>query len=155
MAGDESNQLANTGDGAGGANDAGALTAAQQQEQNRLIAALRATGISAANFKAPMFWESSPRTWFNRLESAFVSSNITSNASKVNHLIAHLPEDVGRSVQHYVEEKGGRAQPTYPALKEIILDARDMPLSQRLAALLELRSLGDLRPSQMATHILQ
>ena len=103
---EQQNQLANAlvnnggagGPGAGGAG--GALTAAQQQEHDRLIAALNATGINATNFKVPMFWKSSPRTWFNRLESAFVSSNITSNVSKVNHLIAHLPEDVGRSVQH-------------------------------------------------------
>ena len=71
----------------------------------------------------------------------------------VNHLIAHLPEDVGRSVQHHVDETAGRAPPTYAMLKELILEAWDMPLSQRLSALLDLRSLGDLRPSQMATHI--
>ena len=110
----------NAGNGEGGAGGVGALTAAQQQEQQRLIAATHAalrahndaTGISAATFKAPMFWKSSPRTWFNRLESAFTSANITTNASKVNHLITHLPKDVGRSVQHFVEEREGRQPPT-------------------------------------------
>ena len=76
MADQQENQLVNAGEGAGGGNGAGALTAAQQQEHDRLIAALNATGINANNFKAPMFWKSSPRTWFNRLESAFMSSNI-------------------------------------------------------------------------------
>lgn len=118
------------------------------------VQALNANGVSNVAFRVPQFWKASPAAWFVRFEAAITISGITSDDTKYAHLVASLPEEVGVSVRHRLTEITGNTG-KYDKLKQYVLDTWEKPTAQRLSSLLDLRSLGDMRPSQMAQHILQ
>lgn len=103
--------------------------------------------ISRVSVRVPPFWRQNPRLWFHQLESQFVTSGITSDATKFHTLVGSIESNILNHVSHIVEEPP--AENKYETLKAALLSEFVDSEEKRLRQLLENVSAGDKKPSAL------
>lgn len=109
--------------------------------------------VGAVSAKLPMFWPSNPRAWFLQAEAQFTLRSITTDDTKFCHVIAALDPSIAASCTAILE-----STPTtnkYPYLKKALTDRFQLSEEERADRLLEMQTLGDRRPSELAETILE
>jgi hypothetical protein len=96
--------------------------------------------VSSISVKPPPFYRKNAPSWFAQLEAQFGLSRITSSATKFNHCLAHLPEDV-------VCELDLSTILNYEALKASLLSMYDKSRTAKLDEALSPIDSSHLRPS--------
>ena len=103
--------------------------------------------VRQVSIKLPPFSESNPELWFARAESQFKTKGITSDSTKFHHLYALMTDKAANEIEALLLDP--------PATGKV--DAMRAKLVRRFGRsqfdkdmeLLNTRSLGDLKPSQM------
>lgn len=102
--------------------------------------------IQRVNIKLPPFWSNSPSAWFVQTEAQFQIGRITSDASKYNHVIASLPQDVAETILDVLEEPP--VSDLYKNLKQILINRHSLSIERRVKKLISAEEMGDKRPSE-------
>ena len=97
--------------------------------------------------KLPPFWPEDPDTWIEQVEAQFHLRRVTSDSTKFYYLVAALDPATARRLRDTIKSAPDGAR--YPALKAHLLSAFTMPESERANRLLNLRGLGDRKPSAL------
>lgn len=105
------------------------------------------TDICRVSFKAPVFWEADPTLWFHQVESQFIVSGITVDATKFHSVVAALDTKVLKCVRDIIIKPP--SENAYETLKDKILSYYEESDGSRLKKLFSGLSLGDQRPSQL------
>jgi hypothetical protein len=92
--------------------------------------------VNAAAVKLPEFWAADPSTWFRQAEAAFRRSNITVSATKYDHVLMKLPQDVVMSVRDLVNSIETTTPDPYEQLKARLTDCYAKTRWQQCFALL-------------------
>lgn len=142
---------------------AAAAAALQVQIIAAVTAALAAqaaavpAAVAHVAVKLPDFWVKDPKMWFSQAEAQFRRGRITAEATKYDHVLMKLPEDVVMSVRSLITEI--EADPalqdtSYQLLKTALLGSYGKTKWQMAYALLDHPDLGDRRPSAMMAEML-
>ena len=107
--------------------------------------------VAHVAIKLPPFWKTNPALWFVRLEAQFALANITSDATKFNHVIAAIDSDVLNSVSDILMKPPNVDK--YDALKTRLTDLHSESEASKIRTLLQGLELGDQRPSQLLTRM--
>ena len=95
--------------------------------------------IIASSFKLPDFYRHRPEVWFSYVESQFLLRGINDDEKKFAYVVSALPPEVAELITD-----------TIRLLREFTLTA-----AERANVLLDLPGLGDQRPSQLLSKMLQ
>lgn len=103
--------------------------------------------------KLPQFWPTNPRAWFIQAEAQFAIREINADDIKYWHVVAALDRDIAASCTPILE--GAPSKHKYPYLKRKLMERFELSDAERADKLLDIRDLGDRRPSELADLILQ
>ena len=109
--------------------------------------------IQAVSVKLPGFWPSNPRAWFLQAEAQFNIRNITAEDIKYSYVVAALDKEVAASCISILERTPGTDK--YKYLKQQLILRFELSEDERADRLLNIRELGDRRPSELADIILE
>lgn len=98
----------------------------------------------AAVARLPAFWRHSPEHWFIQAEATFASQRISTNNSRVNHVLTALDAEGIRAVADLL---GSSA--TYDGIRRRLIDVFGVPPSTRFREMVLSGSIGDRRPTQL------
>uniref|UniRef100_A0A1I8FST1 Fibrinogen C-terminal domain-containing protein n=1 Tax=Macrostomum lignano TaxID=282301 RepID=A0A1I8FST1_9PLAT len=120
-----------------------ALRVSQQPTQGASVAAAPADppAVAAVALKVPPFFRGNPDAWFRMLDAQFDLRNITSEVTRFNHLICHLPEDIAAVLLSVTL----RLQ--YTALKQAVLKMLQKSQQERINEVMSVSDLGGDKPS--------
>ena len=116
------------------------------------------TGVGSLSIKLPTFWTSAPDMWFYQIEAVFNNRQpkITKDATRFNHAVAALPQDVLLEIRHIMElpeTDTGR----FLKLKESLTEMLGKDDEEKRAELLQFcfctDGLGDRKPINLLMHI--
>jgi len=107
---------------------------------------------NAVALKLPVFWHTSPNTWFIQAEAQFALRNITIDETRYYHVVSSLDQDTARQLEDILAQPPTEGK--YDNLKERLLRTFRLSESERAAKLLRLSGLGDRRPSQLMEEML-
>lgn len=108
---------------------------------------------NAMQLKIAPFWRKDPELWFVQLEKLFTIHRITTDNTKFNHVVSVLDTYVLASVRKIVLTPPENDK--YNAIKNAIIAAfTDSPQS-RLSQLLTGTELGEQKPSQLLSQMVQ
>lgn len=103
--------------------------------------------IHRIQLKVPPFWKKNPKLWFQQLEAQFITSGISTEATKFNHVVGVIETDVLDFVSDLVLSPPTANQ--YQAIKTRLIKQFSATEYQNLKSLLEELSLGDRKPSDL------
>lgn len=106
-----------------------------------------AVAIGRVSFKVPPFWRTNPGLWFAQVEAQFATSNIVSDATKYNTVVAAIESSVLAQVSDII--LGPKENQTFEQLKARLISAFADSEQQRLRKLLSEVTLDDKKPSQL------
>lgn len=106
-----------------------------------------AATIGRVSFKIPPFWRTNPGLWFAQVEAQFATSNIASDATKYNTVVAAIESSVLSQVSDII--LGPPEHQTYDQLKKRLISTFTDSEQQRLRKLLSEVTLDDKKPSQL------
>lgn len=109
--------------------------------------------VHRIQLKIPPFWKKDPQLWFKQLEAQFVTSNITTELTKFNHIVGVIESDILEHVSDLVQTPP--ANRPYNALKERLIKQFAPTDSQKIKTLLEELTLGDSKPSDLLRKMRQ
>ena len=97
--------------------------------------------------KLPPFWPEDPETWLEQVEAQFHLRRVTADATKFYHIVAALDPPTARRLRDTIRTApvGGR----YDAIRARLLSTFSLTESDRANRLLNLRGLGDRKPSAL------
>ena len=103
--------------------------------------------------KLPPFSESNPALWFGKAESQFILRGIKDDTTKFHHIYSLLSEKASNEIEDLLlnPPATGKVQ----AMKERLMTKFDRSQFSKDTELLAMRSLGDLRPSEMWSRFKQ
>ena len=112
------------------------------------------TEVDAVSLKLPIFWTSTPTTWFAQAEAHFVVRNITNDDTKyyMYYVVAALDSSTANRAKSLLV-----APPTnnkYDAIKKFLTSAYELSNYERATALFNLAGLGDSKPSELMDTML-
>lgn len=108
--------------------------------------------VGAVAVKLPPFWADKAHVWFIQAEAQFATRNITADVTKYYHVVAALDQDVATRVLDLLQAPP--ANDKYATLKARLIGTFTLSETQRAAALLNIRGLGDSRPSELMDRML-
>ena len=103
--------------------------------------------------KLPTFWPTNPSAWFLQAEAQFAIRQINADDIMYWHVVAALDRDIAASCTPILEAAPSKHK--YPYLKRKLLERFELSEAERADKLLDIRDLGDRRPSELADLILQ
>lgn len=109
--------------------------------------------VGAVSVKLPLFWPSNPRAWFLQAEAQFTLRQITAEDTKFCHVVAALDPSIAASCTAILESAPGTER--YQYLKKALTDRFQLSEEERADRLLDMQTLGDRRPSELAEAILE
>ena len=103
--------------------------------------------VRQVSIKLPPFSESNPELWFSRAESQFTAKGITSDTTKFHHLYALMTDKAANEIEALLlnPPKSGKVD----AMRTKLVKRFGRSQYDKDMELLNTRSLGDLKPSQM------
>lgn len=108
--------------------------------------------IAAVSVKLPEFWPKTPATWFTQVEAQFQLGNVTADATKYFHVVAKLDQHTAIKVSDLLENPPEDEK--YEALKKRLTESFSQTPLERAEALLNIDSLCDKKPSELADEML-
>ncbi|KAJ3663672.1 hypothetical protein Zmor_007903 [Zophobas morio] len=107
---------------------------------------------AATQIKLPQFWTCSPAAWFFQAEAQFNLKRITSDASRYEHVITALPQDIVILVVDILQKPP--TENKYETLKKSLLERTVDSEEKRLTQILSNNNeLGDRKPSEFYRHL--
>ena len=103
--------------------------------------------LSMVSVKLPPFTESNPALWFGKAEAQFALRGIKDDTTKFYHLYANLTEKAMNEIENLLLDppKTGKVE----TMKYKLIRKFGKSQYQKDSELLSIRSLGDLRPTEM------
>lgn len=109
--------------------------------------------VLAVSVKIPQFPPHNPDWFFMFCESQFRLKGITAEETKYDHVACNLSPEVAARVMPLL--KNPPAEGRYEALKAKLLKEYTLTDQERASALLDLPGLGDQKPSQLLSRMLE
>jgi hypothetical protein len=109
--------------------------------------------VLAVAVKLPTFWTTNPRAWFVQADAQFAIRGVTEDQTKYYYVVAALDQDTATRCAAVLERPP--ASEKYRHLKEFLTQRFELSPEERGDRLLEIRALGDRRPSDLMDSILQ
>lgn len=109
------------------------------------------TEIYRVGVRVPAFWPEKPAIWFAQMESQFNISNITTDATKFNYIVAQLEAQYAAEVEDIIVSPP--ATDKYKKLKEELIKRLSVSRQKKVKQLLSQEELGDRKPSQFLRHL--
>ena len=109
--------------------------------------------IEAVSLKLPTFWTKCPAAWFAQSEAQFNLRGITGDDTKYYHVVAALDATTAARALPVLSSPpviGSR----YDTIKAYLTDAFGISESERAAAILNTKDLGDHKPSEAMDEML-
>ena len=103
--------------------------------------------IRAVSVKLPPFATTNPELWFSQAECQFAIKGVKDDTTKFYHLYAALPEKVSNAVEAFLLDPPKTQK--VAGLKTLLMKKYARTQLQKDTELLQIRSLGDLKPSEM------
>ena len=109
--------------------------------------------VEVVSVKLPTFWPDNPKSWFIQAEAEFSLRKITVEDTKYSHVVAALnPQIASRCTSILVKKP---TENPYAYLKEALINRYQLSEEERADRLLDMQTLGDRRPSDLAEAILE
>ncbi|GFO29449.1 retrovirus-related pol polyprotein [Plakobranchus ocellatus] len=108
--------------------------------------------VESVALKLPTFWVSSPLAWFAQAEAQFALRNISQDDTKYYHVVAALDTNTANRALSVLT-----SPPTtdkYKTIKTFFTTAYGLTDCERATALLNLKGLGDSKPSELMDNML-
>jgi len=109
-------------------------------------------GVQAVALKLPTFWTSQPHVWFTQAEAQFHLRNISQDSTKYYYVISALDQSVASRMLDVISHPP--AEDKYEDLKKKLLSTFSLSRRDRAHRLLNFRTVGDSRPSEIMDEIL-
>ena len=109
--------------------------------------------VVASSFKLPDFYRHRPAVWFSYVESQFLLRGISDDAKKFAYVVSALHPDVAELITDAIVPPPSSNQ--YSTIKARLLREFTLTEAERANVLLDLPGLGDQRPSQLLSKMLQ
>lgn len=111
---------------------------------------------AAVAVKLPEFWTEEPVLWFLQADATFRRCNVTTQATKFDHVVSRLPQSVLASVRSTVTSAATAegAATAYDDLKKRLVADYDASPWRRAAKIIDHPGLGDGRPSALMATML-
>ena len=103
-------------------------------------------------FKLPDFWTASPAAWFGVAEAQFLLRGVNVQRDRFSLVVAVLPESSARRVAHLLANPGDNC---YDELRAALVTAHQLTSYQKAEKLLSSEPLGDRRPSELLSEMLE
>ena len=110
------------------------------------------TTVASVALKLPQFWPEQSTIWFAQTEAQFAIKNITVKLTKFYHVVTALDGPTAQRVTDLLETPP-RESP-YTTLKNRLTNAFALSDRERAAQILDLKDLGDRKPSALMDHLL-
>ena len=110
------------------------------------------TTVASVALKLPQFWPEQPNIWFAQTEAQFAVKNITVELTKFYHVVTALDGPTAQRVTDLLETPP-RESP-YTTLKNRLTNAFALSDRERAAQIVDLKDLGDRKPSALMDHLL-
>lgn len=124
---------------------------ASEQQRSRAQNGGAATEVYRVGVRVPAFWPEKPAVWFAQIESQFAISNITTDATKFNYVVAQLESQYAAEVEDIIISPPPPDK--YNKLKEELIKRLSVSRQKKVKQLLSQEELGDRRPSQFLRHL--
>ena len=99
----------------------------------------------------PNFDEVEPETWFAVAYANFALQKVTDTTTKYYYILSKLDASTLRKLSAFLKQP--RESDPYREIREILCDAYEPPLEQKLDALLALADIGDTRPKEFGLEL--
>ena len=109
--------------------------------------------VQPREIKLPVFWKHRPAAWFTFIESRFRLRNIMDEASRLDHVLSALPEDMVGQILDLVE--AAPAATPYTFLKERILETHQLSDYEKFDLLVKTEPMGARKPSQLLASMME
>ena len=109
---------------------------------------------AAVYSRLPPFWPANAKAWFLQAEAQFTLRGITQDVTKHVHVIASLDERTAAKVADLLAASSAADDNKYAHLKQRLLERFQLSEQERARRLLELRGLGDRKPSELMEEVL-
>ncbi|XP_014778807.1 uncharacterized protein LOC106875253 [Octopus bimaculoides] len=108
---------------------------------------------AAISIKVPLFSTLDPPLWFCYIVAQFASSRITSNATRLTHIIGSLSPEILNEVRELIMAPPDTV--SFDTFKTTLLTRMEESQQKRLCQLLLTEELGDKKPSQLLRQMKQ
>ncbi|GFS05633.1 Gag pol protein, partial [Elysia marginata] len=108
--------------------------------------------VESIALKLPTFWVSSPLAWFAQAEAQFALRNISQDETKYYHVVAALDTTTANRALSVLTSPPSTDK--YNAIKSFLTSAYGLTDGERATALLNMRGLGDSKPSELMDNML-
>lgn len=116
------------------------------EEIKNIIKQLSDCSVASVSVKPPKFYEDDVETWFIIMENQFAVAKITSEQTKLNHIIANLPPGIHNGKVKQLLRKTFE-NGAYGELRKALIDHYSESKAKRLQSILETEEIGDRKPS--------
>jgi hypothetical protein len=135
------------------ATSAAAVAAARATVQ-ALTEARHPASLQQHKVTLPGFWREDPVGWFQHAEAEFLLARIPANSYVCYiHMIRALPSEILTAVRDLTRDITAATPDPYSILKDALLAHFTPALLQKCFCLLDIRHLGDRRPSALFAEI--
>ncbi|GFN81503.1 retrovirus-related pol polyprotein [Plakobranchus ocellatus] len=108
--------------------------------------------IEIVALKLPTFWTTCPSAWFAQTEAQFALRGITADETKYYHVVAAL--DAATALRSLAVISSPPPTCKYSAIKSFLIDAYGLSEAEKAAMLLDIKELGDSKPSEVMDKML-
>ena len=109
--------------------------------------------VFGASVHLPVFDKVEAETWFAVADANFALRKVTDSLTKYYYILSKLDASTLRKLSSFIKQPQG--DDPYREIKEVLCDAYELPLEQKLEALLELTDIGNDRPKEFGLEMLQ
>ena len=109
--------------------------------------------VSTVSLKLPSFWPADPELWFAQVDAQFRTKKITSQSTKLEHVIASLSPQYATEVRDLILKPP--ATNPYDKLREELVKCTTASKQCRLQLLFNAEELGDRTSSQLLRRMQQ
>lgn len=108
--------------------------------------------IMRVQMKVPPFWKECPELWFAKLESQFITTGVTTDATKYHTVVAALDNIYAMAISDIIRTPP--ATNKYTAIKQRLISVYADSQQKKLKKMLRELSLGDNKPSQLLRQMI-
>ena len=108
--------------------------------------------IETVALKLPTFWTTCPSAWFAQTEAQFALRGITADETKYYHVVAAL--DAATASRSLAVISSPPPTCKYSTIKTFLTDAYGLSEAEKAATLLDIKELGDRKPSEVMDKML-
>ena len=108
--------------------------------------------VEMVALKLPTFWTTCPSAWFAQTEAQFALRGITADETKYYHVVAVLDPDTASRSLAIISSPPPTCK--YSTIKSFLTDAYGLSEAEKAVILLDIKELGDRKPSEVMDKML-